>query len=1086
VKSDASKSSFSFGVSKAGDSVTKDDKSSAYPPMSTTAPKPFGGMKGSNVSSTSGSSGYPPISSKAPTPFGQPARSGGLSSIGRILCRGSARDILHLDTSTKLASEYEVQFWSLLNDFDKSLNLLEDHIVQDSSDSLSVKDIVFFKEEILCLSDVSAVVKSDALEINDILFHQNQSLLLLQSRLEDVSRQTTESKHIIDNQISNVSFVSSIDNIMRSQPLDIESEQKRRHISMLAMKTQCLISQTYNRFQFFDAILHTRPANNRRNLFMSMNSRNFSKEANRSIFAFLKDGFDRAKKIDSVSDSVLEKVSDFCAASNKKNRSVKKSESLLISSRHSRRTSISPLALPSSSQLGLVSSEISDMKSVSSFDSKVLLRSIKSRKPKTYSKSFSRRNLTSAYRRISDKNKDNIKFYSGHSQLMNTLDSSQGLQSTTLSLSLDMVSSSLRGDWQTNESNIDSKTMLSKPLTLPTQLVKLESSAAQRQALALFGTTPEKMAKVLETHDMETRDGTSQKKVLSKREQILKISETNDRKSDSKSLELNTKISSAKSSSRLPAKSQNLSLFDTPTSNLASDISLSSKSFSMPTKETDKQKRISDFQSKTDDACESSLTFKTEVKQTKLEDTTAKVNKLDDSITDTKDSKVVNDPGLFAKMGGLGDILSQSVTDNKSLLQTESIDTNRDTIKSTFGNDINEVNYHTLLLDFYTKYNPSKISEVAKTLLKYKGQEVDMFSKLAAKYKVPNPLDAKGTKINIEASSSIYPPSSKDYHSILSKFYLKYNPSKIGEVQKTLNKYRGHEFTLFQKLSSKYNVENPLNAGTNFTPAQVEVTKTPTPTPTPTPTTIFEKYSEQANMKGHLSGGNTLQTPFSINSSPFGSNNTNNTSTTFESARTNTFATTTTSTTPFGAASVSTNNQKQSGFGSISNTPQSQIATPNAGTIGGKSVREILLGFYQQYNPNKVAEVDKVLQKYAGQEEQLFRNLAKKYNIDPSMFGISISNNSTLTSTAGFSGSSTLSSPFGHSSGLGMNAPTGAFGSTSNTPIKSFSALSSNTQSGGGFGTFATGSTQSFGAFKTGNSSGFGGSPVPSFGAARR
>jgi hypothetical protein len=49
----------------------------------------------------------------------------------------------------------------------------------------------------------------------------------------------------------------------------------------------------------------------------------------------------------------------------------------------------------------------------------------------------------------------------------------------------------------------------------------------------------------------------------------------------------------------------------------------------------------------------------------------------------------------------------------------------------------------------------------------------------------------------------------------------------------------------------------------------------------------------------------------------------------------------------------------------------------------------MLFAFYQQHNPSKLSEVDKLLAKYQGKEENMFRNLAKKYNMDPSVFGLS-------------------------------------------------------------------------------------------------
>jgi hypothetical protein len=59
-----------------------------------------------------------------------------------------------------------------------------------------------------------------------------------------------------------------------------------------------------------------------------------------------------------------------------------------------------------------------------------------------------------------------------------------------------------------------------------------------------------------------------------------------------------------------------------------------------------------------------------------------------------------------------------------------------------------------------------------------------------------------------------------------------------------------------------------------------------------------------------------------------------------------------------------------------------------AAKFGGRNHRNMLLDFYHTHNPTKVNEVDKVLAKYAGNEEQMFLNLAKKYNKDPSIFGI--------------------------------------------------------------------------------------------------
>lgn len=67
---------------------------------------------------------------------------------------------------------------------------------------------------------------------------------------------------------------------------------------------------------------------------------------------------------------------------------------------------------------------------------------------------------------------------------------------------------------------------------------------------------------------------------------------------------------------------------------------------------------------------------------------------------------------------------------------------------------------------------------------------------------------------------------------------------------------------------------------------------------------------------------------------------------------------------------------------------ESDIPPPPQELFGGRNPRDMLLEFYQTHNPTKVNEVDKVLAKYAGKEELMFRTLAEKYNVDPSIFGL--------------------------------------------------------------------------------------------------
>lgn len=163
-------------------------------------------------------------------------------------------------------------------------------------------------------------------------------------------------------------------------------------------------------------------------------------------------------------------------------------------------------------------------------------------------------------------------------------------------------------------------------------------------------------------------------------------------------------------------------------------------------------------------------------------------------------------------------------------------------------------------------------------------------------------------------------------------------------------------------------------------------------------------------------------------------------------------------------------------------------------TFQGRNPREMLVSFYQQKNPSKVAEVDKFLQKYRGNEEQMFRNLAKKYQLDPSVFGLpaapagGFGSPPAAPGPTSFGQQSTLgagASPFGQSSGFGQPSSLGAGGGSMGSTGHTFGAGAGAGAAFGAssFGTLSQSSNPSpFGASSGG---GFGSpAPAPGFGAS--
>jgi hypothetical protein len=336
----------------------------------------------------------------------------------------------------------------------------------------------------------------------------------------------------------------------------------------------------------------------------------------------------------------------------------------------------------------------------------------------------------------------------------------------------------------------------------------------------------------------------------------------------------------------------------------------------------------------------------------------------------------------------------------------------------------------------------------------------------------------------------------------------------VSEVSSNLEKYKGKEAEMFSKLAQKYNTKNPLEIDTSQEGAQSSgshgaqssgslggfASTRPGAANSPSPFTSFPP-TQTSSPFGSKVDGDKLKSPFpslgAQASTPFG----NASKSPFSSSRTSPAA-------PFGGAGLSNNSFGSTaapGAGSLfgqgsttfssspfGSTSTSTVASgPSNATFGGQSPRDILLSFYQAHNPSKLGEVDKTLAKYAGKEELMFLNLARKYNVDPAMFGVNGCNSTATPPAAGF-GCSTAQT-FGSQTVPGSSFGTASFGS----PALLVGGISSSSGSGGsstsGFGGFSVSSGTTFGSLAAGNASPFPGAPSAPFsgastpfGAARR
>eukprot|EP00555_Chaetoceros_dichaeta_P015495 CAMPEP_0198274958 /NCGR_PEP_ID=MMETSP1447-20131203/62563_1 /TAXON_ID=420782 /ORGANISM="Chaetoceros dichaeta, Strain CCMP1751" /LENGTH=767 /DNA_ID=CAMNT_0043969465 /DNA_START=233 /DNA_END=2536 /DNA_ORIENTATION=+ len=635
---------------------------------------------------------------------------------------------------------------------------------------------------------------------------------------------------------------------------------------------------------------------------------------------------------------------------------------------------------------------------------------------------------------------------------------------------------SVRRGW-TTDCNIDGKEVEHMTLPMPSALKKIDIKMAERQALSAFGTTP---ALIIEAQDRRRR-----------------VKKKNSSKTTTTASHQSLSVDQPSQEKNIPASSTQLKTTSKPTIHNLDNIP---KSLNQNVK--------------VGAVIKDDTTFTPSVPSGKLEPK---------SFGSSTSNSITNMKKNLDNLEASGSTLPES----KSI----ALNNEGETPFGTKSNNLStggqqSTDYHQIMTQFYQKHNAAKLGEVTKTLQKYKGKEIQLFEKLAKKYGVSNPLRAptKGATKHVSSehaamhkernpieSQTIDSTGEPDYHNVLSQFYQKYNPSKIGEVAKTLHRYKGYEPKMFAKLAQKYNAPNPLVHSMDLSASTVSRSnanlsssnQTLTPPsdsslfgpPRSNPPSMQSPFGSSSSQNVPAFGGissTTFGNTLTPTKDPFGAPSTQ-TSTASFGYESNTKA-------PFGQISVSTStpfgvNQPSSAISGSPNfagqSPAPFVVNPPSTAISAstnfaqKSARELLLAFYQQHNPTKVSEVDKVLVKYAGQEEQMFRNLAKKYNVDPTLFGL----NSAAAGSFGQSGGLGSPSPFGQTSGL-TGTTAGGFGSQSQGGFGNSFAQPGHVT--GGFASLAA--TSPTPASNTGGFSPFNvaspapptfGSPTP-FGAARR
>ncbi|GAB9470777.1 Nuclear pore complex protein, partial [Globisporangium polare] len=349
------------------------------------------------------------------------------------------------------------------------------------------------------------------------------------------------------------------------------------------------------------------------------------------------------------------------------------------------------------------------------------------------------------------------------------------------------------------------------------------------------------------------------------------------------------------------------------------------------------------------------------------------------------------------------------------------------------------------------------------------------------------------------ASASPFGQPAVDYRQRLVDFYTKHNPAKLSDVDATLAKYKGNEEKLFQNLASKYKVSpGGIPSSPAIQPANASAASSPFGNAGSFSSISLSGNAQPSTGFGSSSFGGGFGAKPAPSSSPFGA--APQASNPFGSGASTTSSGFGTSTTTGGAGAGAFGTSSQFGSGG------------GFGAAGNSEHREKLVKFYQQFNPEKLKDVDSTLEKYKGQESRLFAMLEQKYLGKPAApaapaFGAA----STPSFGGGFGAPSALGASaapaFGSSSMLGAPAQpvfggsaqpafgaASAFGAAARTPVAGgfgaqpaasagaqaagtgFSSFSTQGATFGGFGAQPAAAT---GGFGSAGGSGFGGGAAP-------
>lgn len=291
---------------------------------------------------------------------------------------------------------------------------------------------------------------------------------------------------------------------------------------------------------------------------------------------------------------------------------------------------------------------------------------------------------------------------------------------------------------------------------------------------------------------------------------------------------------------------------------------------------------------------------------------------------------------------------------------------------------------------FYTKYDQSKIPRIDAILEKYQGGNFnEMFSLLVRKYG-PEPKRSEDLSqyLNNDGSRSSAPPQitgnsnnnnnenfsdySRNYERLV-KFYKHYDPSKISNVERALESFKGREKELFDALATKYGPEPSELARTSPTRNRTSPTRSKSPIAAATTVAYPSSTVDQHDYSNYAANYARIAR-FYKHYNPSKISDIERTLEMFKGKEKVMFETLVAKYGPEPTSSDSEPNKQQ--------PKQQQSVSQDEQTATTEKYRRILRNFFSKHAPEKVGQIDRILDSYRGREVEMMSKVAMKYGFD--------------------------------------------------------------------------------------------------------